>query len=63
MPRPDWLQMPPAAWYGTGRQDALFDPPGHDPDSDAFGTTPFEGCTAQELKGEASPAERPSAHP
>ncbi|MFD4394202.1 hypothetical protein [Kitasatospora sp. NPDC058478] len=56
MPRPDWLQMPPAAWYDTGTQGALFDPPGHDPDSDGVGTTPFDGCTVEELR----PADEPS---
>ncbi|MCX4749139.1 hypothetical protein OG455_27140 [Kitasatospora sp. NBC_01287] len=57
MPRPDWRHMPASAWYGqgNGRQDSLFDPPGADPDEDAFGTTPFEGCTSEELFGDLEP--------
>ena len=50
MPRPDWIQMSPAAWYGKGEQDALFARPDGDPDTDDFGTTPFDGCTVKELE-------------
>lgn len=52
MPRPDWIQMSPAAWYGggKGKQDALFAPPGDDPNTDDFGTAPFDGCTVEELE-------------
>ncbi|MFF8769133.1 hypothetical protein [Kitasatospora sp. NPDC015120] len=50
MPRPDWIQMPPTAWYGKGSQDALFAPSGDNPDTDDFGTAPFDGCTVEELE-------------
>ncbi|MDY0816559.1 hypothetical protein [Kitasatospora purpeofusca] len=57
MPRPDWIQMSPTAWYGggKGKQDALFAPPGDDPDIDDFGTAPFDGCTVEELESTDMP--------
>nr|BEK65771.1 hypothetical protein KPHV_29980 [Kitasatospora purpeofusca] len=59
MPRPDWLQMTPASWYGQGEQDALFDPTGSDPDADDFGTVPFDGCTVEELNSSGRPTPSP----
>ncbi|MGW4690927.1 hypothetical protein ACWEO1_00885 [Kitasatospora cineracea] len=58
--QPDWLQMDPSAWYSTGKQDALFGEPGRDPDADEYGTTPFDGCTVEELR---AATDGPSANP
>ncbi|KDN85622.1 hypothetical protein [Kitasatospora cheerisanensis] len=57
--RPDWLQMEPSAWYSTGKQAALFDEPGSDPDADEYGTTPFEGCTVEELRAATGSSSKP----